>query len=46
MFRLVRTVIFVLIAFAAGAFFARSQAAEDCRAAGGAMVAGVCRGVS
>jgi hypothetical protein len=46
MFRLVRTAILVLIAFAAGVFLARGQAAEDCRAAGGSMVAGVCRGAS
>lgn len=46
MFGLIRTAILVLLAFAAGAFFARAQVADDCRAAGGEMVAGVCRGVS
>ena len=46
MFGLVRTAIFVLIAFAAGLFYARAQATEDCRAAGGLMAAGICRGVA
>jgi hypothetical protein len=44
MFGLIRTAIFVFIAFAAGLFYARAQATDDCRAAGGDMAAGVCRG--
>ena len=46
MFGLIRTIILVLVAFAAGLLFARVQAANDCRAAGGEMVVGVCRGAS
>ncbi len=46
MFGLIRTGIFVMIAFAAGLVYAKAKAGEDCRAAGGSMVAGVCRGVS
>lgn len=46
MFGLIRTAVLVLVAFAAGLAYARVQATGDCRAAGGDMVAGVCRGVS
>ncbi len=43
MFRLIRTVILVLIAFVAGLMFERSQAGDTCRAAGGEMQNGICR---
>lgn len=43
MFRLVRTIILVLIAFVAGLMFERSQTAQACSAAGGEIQDGVCR---
>ena len=46
MFRLIRTLILVMIAFVAGLLFERSQAAEACVAAGGTMAAGLCKGAS
>ncbi len=46
MFGLFRTALLVLLAFAAGLLFARSQASEACTAAGGETVGGICRGVA
>ncbi len=46
MFRLIRATFLVLIAFVAGLLFERSQTAEACKAAGGTMAAGLCRGAS
>ncbi len=46
MFGLIRSTILVLIAFVAGLMFERSNAGETCRAAGGTMQAGLCRGVA
>ena len=42
MFGLIRTPILILIAFAAGLLFERSQAGDDCAQAGGQMRDGVC----
>jgi len=42
MFGLIRTAILLLIAFVAGLFFERSQAADVCDASGGTMRDGVC----
>lgn len=46
MFRPVRFVVVVLLAFVAGMLFERSGASDRCLAAGGRMDAGLCRGVS
>lgn len=46
MFRPVRTLILIVFAFMAGLLFERSRASEDCKAAGGTMLAGLCRGAS
>ncbi|MEO0380123.1 MAG: hypothetical protein AAF252_07605 [Pseudomonadota bacterium] len=42
MFGLIRTPILILIAFAAGLLYERSQAGEACRQAGGEIRDGVC----
>ncbi|WP_168797810.1 hypothetical protein [Aliishimia ponticola] len=44
MFRLIRTIIFVIIAFAAGLLTERSQVASACTDAGGEVRDGLCRG--
>jgi len=46
MFRLVRLVVLVMIAFLAGLLLERSQQGERCIAAGGDMRAGLCVGAS
>ena len=43
MFRPIRTLFLILIAFVAGLLFERSQTAEKCRALGGAYSVGLCR---
>ena len=45
MFRLVRLIIFVLLAFVAGQFYERSQTSERCAIFGGDMDAGLCKGI-
>jgi ribose/xylose/arabinose/galactoside ABC-type transport system permease subunit len=46
MFRPVRFLIVVLLAFLAGVLFERSNTSDRCTAAGGRMDAGLCRGIS
>lgn len=46
MFRLIRLIIFVLLAFVVGQFYERSQTSERCAAVGGKMTNGLCIGVS
>ncbi|TCS67510.1 hypothetical protein EDD52_101612 [Primorskyibacter sedentarius] len=46
MFRLLRLVIFTLLAFAAGVMFERNQAAEQCAQGSGEMRRGHCIGAS
>ncbi len=43
MFRLIRLVIFVMLAFVTGVFYERLGASERCTAAGGTMEDGLCR---
>ncbi|WP_298920414.1 hypothetical protein [uncultured Roseobacter sp.] len=44
MFRPIRTLSLIFIAFLAGLLFERSRVSDDCVAAGGTMLAGLCRG--
>lgn len=46
MFRLIRTLFLVLIAFAGGLFFERSETRTACIEAGGQVSGGICRGVA
>ena len=43
LFRPIRLIIFVTIAFAAGILFERNQTSEACAALQGAYVEGICR---
>jgi hypothetical protein len=45
MFKLIRLMIFVLLAFVAGQFYERSQNSECCATLGGDMDAGLCKGI-
>ena len=45
MFKLIRLMIFVLLAFVAGRFYERSQTSERCAALSGDMDAGLCKGI-
>jgi hypothetical protein len=45
MFKLIRLIIFVLLAFVAGQFYERSQNSERCATLGGDMDAGLCKGI-
>lgn len=44
MFKLIRLILFVLLAFVAGQLYERSQVSERCTALGGKMDAGLCKG--
>lgn len=46
MFKLIRLIIFVLLAFVAGQFYERSETSERCKALGGDMDSGLCKGIS
>lgn len=46
MFRLIRSIILVLIAFVAGLLYERSEVRTACQDAGGVVQGGICRGVS
>ena len=46
MFRLMRLIIFGLLAFVAGQFYERSQTSERCATLGGDMDAGLCKGIA
>lgn len=46
MFRIIRALILVLVAFVAGLLFERSEARTACEDAGGVMQGGICRGVA
>ena len=45
MFKPVRLLILLLVAFVAGLLFERYKVSEKCSASGGRMDAGLCRGV-
>jgi hypothetical protein len=45
MFRLIRLIIFVLLAFVTGQFYERSQTSERCAILGGDMDTGLCKGM-
>ena len=45
MFKLIRLIIFVLLAFVVGQFYERSQNSERCATLGGDMDAGLCKGI-
>ncbi|WP_338550067.1 hypothetical protein [Roseovarius phycicola] len=42
MFRLIRLVIFTMLAFVAGVFYERSNTSQACDALGGDMAGGLC----
>ncbi|MEL6242274.1 MAG: hypothetical protein AAFV87_03435 [Pseudomonadota bacterium] len=42
MFRLIRTILLVLLAFVAGMLFERQSMAESCRDSGGRVADGLC----
>ncbi|MBW4709291.1 hypothetical protein KX928_15980 [Roseobacter sp. YSTF-M11] len=44
LFRPIRTLIVIVIAFMAGLLFERSRISDSCATAGGTMLAGLCRG--
>ena len=44
MFKPVRMLLLILVAFLAGVFFERNNTSEKCTASGGVMDAGLCRG--
>ena len=46
MFRLIRLIIFVLLAFIVGQFYERSQTSERCATLGGEMKNGLCLGAT
>lgn len=46
MFRPIRTLILIVFALMAGLLFERSRISDECKAAGGTMLAGLCRGAS
>ncbi|MEM9577359.1 MAG: hypothetical protein AAF999_10140 [Pseudomonadota bacterium] len=46
MFKPIRMLVLILIAFLAGVLFERHNTSEKCGAAGGRIDAGLCRGVS
>jgi len=43
-FRPIRTLILLMVAFMAGLLFERSEQSEKCAAIGGTFTAGLCRG--
>lgn len=46
MFKPIRLLVLILLAFLAGVFFERRSTTEKCNLAGGSMDAGLCRGAS
>jgi hypothetical protein len=46
MFRPVRTLLFIFLAFVAGIIYERSNQSENCREQGGRFVDGLCQGGS